>query len=52
MMDWQHKQQPRLAIIGGGIMGVTLAYYLTKQGMTIDLYEASATVGGLAGPLS
>jgi protoporphyrinogen oxidase len=44
-------QQPRLAIIGGGIMGVTLAYYLSKQGMSIDLYEASATLGGLAGPL-
>ncbi len=52
MMDRQRNQQPRLAIIGGGIMGVTLAYYLTRQGMTIDLYEASATVGGLAGPLS
>lgn len=51
MMDRQRDRQPRLAIIGGGIMGVTLAYYLTQQGMSIDLYEASATLGGLAGPL-
>lgn len=50
-MDEHRNQQPRLAIMGGGIMGVTLAYYLTKQGMAVDLYEASSTVGGLAGPL-
>ena len=51
MTNRHSTQQPRLAIIGGGIMGVSLAYYLTQQGMTVDLYEASPTVGGLAGPL-
>ncbi|MEZ4737210.1 MAG: NAD(P)/FAD-dependent oxidoreductase [Caldilineaceae bacterium] len=42
----------RVAVIGGGIMGLTLAYYLTKQGMAVDVYEATPVVGGLAGPLT
>lgn len=41
----------RIAIIGGGIMGLTLAYYLTKRGRAVDVYEASSVLGGLAGPL-
>lgn len=41
----------RIAIVGGGIMGITLAYYLSKQDIVADVYEASPTLGGLAGPL-
>ena len=41
----------RVAIVGGGIMGITLAYYLSKQNIQADIYEASPTLGGLAGPL-
>ncbi len=42
----------RVAIVGGGIMGITLAYYLSKQAIEVDVYEASPTLGGLAGPLT
>lgn len=41
-----------VAIIGGGIMGITLAYYLSKAGVAVDVFEASDTLGGLAGPLT
>jgi protoporphyrinogen oxidase len=41
----------RIAIIGGGIMGISLGYYLTKSGIGVDIFEASPTLGGLAGPL-
>jgi protoporphyrinogen oxidase len=40
-----------VAIVGGGIMGITLAYLLSQQGMRVEVFEASATLGGLAGPL-
>lgn len=42
----------KLAIVGGGIMGITLAYYLARSGVSVDVFEASATLGGLAGPLT
>jgi protoporphyrinogen oxidase len=38
----------KTAIIGGGIMGMTLALRLTKQGHSITLFEASPHLGGLA----
>lgn len=41
----------KLAIVGGGIMGITLAYYLARSGVSVEVFEASATLGGLAGPL-
>ncbi|MBE2239244.1 MAG: NAD(P)/FAD-dependent oxidoreductase [Caldilineaceae bacterium] len=42
----------KTAIVGGGIMGITLAYYLARAGVTVEVFEASATLGGLAGPLT
>ncbi|WP_347156401.1 protoporphyrinogen oxidase [Pontibacter chitinilyticus] len=36
----------RVAIIGAGISGLALAYYLQKLGIAYDLLEASAQVGG------
>jgi protoporphyrinogen oxidase len=40
----------RIAIIGGGIMGVTLAYRLSeRQGLNITIYERGDNLGGLAG---
>ncbi|TDN37829.1 protoporphyrinogen oxidase [Hymenobacter sp. UV11] len=36
----------RIAIIGGGLTGLTLAYYLQKAGVTYDLFEASGRPGG------
>ncbi|NML64728.1 protoporphyrinogen oxidase [Hymenobacter sp. RP-2-7] len=36
----------RIAIIGGGLTGLTLAYYLQKAGVAYDLLEADARPGG------
>lgn len=42
----------RIAIIGGGLTGLTLAYYLQKAGVAYDLFEASERTGGnLLSPL-
>jgi len=37
-----------IAVIGGGIMGVTLAYKLAQQGIKVDVYERGDNLGGLA----
>jgi protoporphyrinogen oxidase len=48
-MDKDTKTQ-RIAIVGGGIMGVTLAYKLARlANLSITLYERGADLGGLAG---
>ncbi|MCB2411184.1 protoporphyrinogen oxidase [Hymenobacter lucidus] len=36
----------RIAILGGGISGLTLAFYLQRAGVTYDLFEASPLPGG------
>ena len=41
-----------IAVVGGGIMGITLGYYLAKQGHHVEIFEASPELGGLAGPLA
>jgi len=41
----------KIGIIGGGIMGISLGYFLSRQGMEVEIYEASPVLGGLAGPL-
>jgi protoporphyrinogen oxidase len=48
-MEKSSKQ--KIGIIGGGIMGISLGYYLAKQGVSVTIYEASPVLGGLAGPL-
>ena len=37
----------RIAIIGGGPMGLGAAYYLGKQGVQVTVYEAGGCVGGM-----
>ncbi|MCC6487301.1 MAG: FAD-dependent oxidoreductase [Candidatus Hydrogenedentes bacterium] len=37
-----------VGVIGGGPAGVTAAYELAKHGVSVDLYEAGDTLGGLA----
>jgi protoporphyrinogen oxidase len=37
-----------IAIIGGGITGLTAAYELSKNGHTVTVYEKEETLGGLA----
>src|SRR5262245_32732299 len=39
-------EQPTVAIAGGGMAGLTAAYYLAKRGYKVTLYEATGRVGG------
>src|SRR5258705_13696201 len=36
-----------VAIIGGGITGLTAAFYLKRKGIPVTAYEASSRVGGV-----
>jgi len=38
----------KIAIIGGGLTGLTAAYELVKQGHQVTVFEKDATLGGLA----
>ncbi len=40
------KAQPRIAIVGAGIGGLSAGYHFQKAGMKFTLYEASRRVGG------
>lgn len=39
----------RCAVVGGGILGLTLALRLAQRGVAVDLLEAAPELGGLAG---
>lgn len=39
---------PRVAVVGGGLLGLTAAYRLTTAGHPAVVYERAAQVGGLA----
>jgi protoporphyrinogen oxidase len=41
----------KVAIIGGGLTGISLGYVLSSRGVEVDIFEASPVLGGLAGPL-
>jgi monoamine oxidase len=40
------RAKPRIAIVGGGIAGLTAALTLNKNGLASTVYEASTRVGG------
>lgn len=40
---------PSVAIIGGGLLGLTAAYRLARAGLRVCVYERDAQLGGLAG---
>jgi protoporphyrinogen oxidase len=40
-----------IAIVGGGIMGISLGYFLSQAGHSVEIFEASPILGGLAGPM-
>lgn len=42
-------QPTSVAIIGGGIMGISLAYRLSRQGLKVTVCEQESVPGGLAG---
>src|ERR1044072_7163693 len=46
-MDQSHKSE-RWAIVGGGLLGMTLAHRLRQQGKQVTLFEGAETLGGLA----
>ncbi|MBI5183786.1 MAG: FAD-dependent oxidoreductase [Nitrospinae bacterium] len=41
------KQGNKVAIIGGGPSGLTCAYFLSKMGYSVTIFEASSTLGGM-----
>jgi len=41
--------RPSVGIVGGGILGMTAAYRLAKEGVQVALYERSGDLGGLVG---
>ncbi len=43
-----HNNARHIAVIGGGISGVTLAYLLSQQGLRVTVYERQNSLGGLA----
>lgn len=42
-------RQARVAVVGGGILGLTAAYRLAQRGIAVSLYERSSDLGGLVG---
>lgn len=38
----------KIAVIGAGIMGLSTAYYLTKEGYQVTLFESENDIGGMA----
>jgi protoporphyrinogen oxidase len=36
-----------IAVVGGGLMGMTLAYFLSENGQQVTVLEQSASIGGL-----
>ena len=42
------RNEKRVAIVGAGPAGLTAAYQLVKAGVSVDVYEAGPSVGGMA----
>src|ERR1700756_160388 len=40
----------RCAVVGGGMLGMTLALRMARRGWSVTLYEQSPELGGLAAP--
>ncbi len=38
----------KIAIIGGGVIGLSVAYYLSKQGIGVNLFEKDKKLGGIS----
>lgn len=41
--------RPSVAVVGGGILGLTAAYRLAQAGVAVSVYERSHDLGGLVG---
>ena len=42
----------KVGIIGSGIMGTSIGYFLSQRGVDVEIFEGSPELGGLAGPLT
>lgn len=42
-----NNTKERIAIIGGGILGMTIAHKLSRKGKDVTIFEAAANAGGL-----
>ena len=40
------KRNEKIAVVGGGLSGLTAAYYLRRKGLHVDVYEKSDKLGG------
>ena len=49
-MQEGESEPKNVAVIGGGISGLSAAWLLEQQGKTVTLYESEATLGGCARP--
>ena len=47
----QQEQQRRVAVLGGGVAGLSAAWKLAEAGVAVDLYEAAPVLGGMAGSI-
>jgi protoporphyrinogen oxidase len=43
------EERKSVAIVGGGLLGLTVAYRLAGEGVAVTVYERDRTLGGLAG---
>lgn len=43
-----NRDTRRVAIVGGGLAGLSAAWYLSKSGLPVTLFEASSRLGGRA----
>ncbi len=41
----------KVGIVGGGMMGVSLAYYLSRQNVGVEIFEAEGELGGQVRPV-
>src|ERR1044072_2535943 len=46
-----NAEQPRIGIVGGGVLGVTLALRLAQAGARVTVLERGPSLGGLAGTM-
>jgi protoporphyrinogen oxidase len=42
----------KVGILGGGILGVSLGYFLAQKGIEVEIFESAPMLGGLAGPMT
>lgn len=43
------RAEQRVAVLGGGVAGLSAAWKLAERGLGVDLYEAAPALGGMAG---